>query len=247
MAIQKTEAIVLKTYDFRETSKIAVFFTRDFGKIKGILKGARTEPQKFGGFIEPLKFGEMIFYKKTKTELNLVTHFEKHDDFTSLKKDLKTFTLSSYIMELIDYLMPLDDKNPEVFTLTLWTLENFCITDDADKIFHIFVIKALMLSGFRPHLDSCLVCGRKIQEAAKFNFNRGGLVCLKCGQHDRYPSKNILRGTIATICHIEDSNLQEALRLGIGLKIRGELYNLLTNFLSFHLEKRPHSARLLKI
>ena len=36
--IVKTEGIVLKSFDFRETSRIATFFTRDFGKVKGVLK-----------------------------------------------------------------------------------------------------------------------------------------------------------------------------------------------------------------
>jgi len=37
MPIHKTEAIVLRRFDFRETSLIADFYTRDFGKIKGIV------------------------------------------------------------------------------------------------------------------------------------------------------------------------------------------------------------------
>ena len=246
MSIHKTEAIILKTYDFRETSKIVVFFSRDFGKIKGLLKGARTEPQKFGGFLGHLSFGEIIFYKKKNSELNLVTQFDLKENLKPLKTDLRVFTLSCYITELLDYLMPIEEKNIEIFNLTLDALKNLRDLKDADKVFHIFIIKLLLLSGFRPHLDSCLICDSKIKESAKFNFRRGGLVCLRCAATDNYPVKSILKGTIATIEHIEDSNWQMSLRLGISPKIREELNNVLTNFLNFHLEKVPFSSKLLR-
>jgi recombinational DNA repair protein (RecF pathway) len=40
--IPKTEALVLNRRAFRETSLIAEFYTRDFGKMSGLLKGIRS-------------------------------------------------------------------------------------------------------------------------------------------------------------------------------------------------------------
>ena len=64
MAIQKTEAILLRKRDLRETSLILSFFTRDFGKIHGVLKGARGTRARIG--VNPLYFSleEIIFYEK---------------------------------------------------------------------------------------------------------------------------------------------------------------------------------------
>ena len=45
--IVQTEGIVLKSFDFRETSRIATFFTKDHGKVKGVLKGIRKDHKKF--------------------------------------------------------------------------------------------------------------------------------------------------------------------------------------------------------
>ena len=36
----KTDAIILATMKFRDTSKIVTFYTKEYGKIKGIAKGA---------------------------------------------------------------------------------------------------------------------------------------------------------------------------------------------------------------
>ncbi|MFC1646577.1 DNA repair protein RecO, partial [Candidatus Omnitrophota bacterium] len=45
--ICRDEAIVLKTRDFRETSRIAVFYSKKSGKVSGLLKGIRKDPRKF--------------------------------------------------------------------------------------------------------------------------------------------------------------------------------------------------------
>ena len=64
MSIQKTEAIVLNKHDFRETSIIANFYTRDFGKLSGIMKGIKEQPGKFASTLEPFSHNDIIFYKK---------------------------------------------------------------------------------------------------------------------------------------------------------------------------------------
>ena len=73
MPIHKTEAVVLRKRDFRETSLIVEFYTREFGKMSGILKGIRSEPQKFASTLEPFSLNEIIFYSKRSSSLHLVS------------------------------------------------------------------------------------------------------------------------------------------------------------------------------
>ena len=47
MSIDKAQGLVLNKRDLRETSIIVDLYTKEFGKISGILKGIRTEPEKF--------------------------------------------------------------------------------------------------------------------------------------------------------------------------------------------------------
>ena len=42
MPIVKSEAFVLKSFRYGETSKIVILFTKNFGKINAIVKGARN-------------------------------------------------------------------------------------------------------------------------------------------------------------------------------------------------------------
>src|SRR3989338_11496384 len=113
--IQKAEAVVLKTFDFRETSKIAMFFSREFGKLKGLFKGIRKEPKKFATHLNLGSLNEIVFYRKRNSEIHLISHCDLKNDFPGLRRDLKRMLSLNYVLELVDALMPLEDKNEEVF------------------------------------------------------------------------------------------------------------------------------------
>lgn len=244
MSIHKTEAIVLKKRDFRETSVIVNFYTRDFGKINAILKGIRDQPAKFASTLELFSYNDIIFYKKRNSALHLVSQCEIKDNFDILRQDMYRVGVGSLMMELLDTIMPAEDKNEEVFDLVLAALGELQTYDNPNKIMTIFKIKMLALSGFKPHLDSCISCGLRINGQSRFSLNLGGLLCLKCS-HKEPAARSIFRGTIATILHIEKNDLKSNLNLGMNPQIKKELNLLLNSFLNFHLEKEFKSQKVL--
>lgn len=60
--IVQAQGIVLKTFDFRETSRIATFFTKEYGKIKGVLKGIRKDMKKFGSSVDRFSVNHLVYY-----------------------------------------------------------------------------------------------------------------------------------------------------------------------------------------
>ena len=244
MSIHKTEAIVLKRRDFRETSLIADFFTRDFGKLSGILKGIRTEPKKFASSVEPFSFNEIIFYKKINSSLHLVSQCDSRDNFDRVRQDIIRSGMSSFMMELLDAVMQPEDKNEEIFDLTLSCLSELKAIYNPHKIMTIFKIKMLALSGFKPHFDSCVSCGGRILGQSKFSLMLGGLLCPECFPKD-LSSRIIFRGTVASILHIEKNDFKNNLNLGMNPQIKKELDIILNAFLNFHLERELKSPKVL--
>ena len=41
MAAEKTDALVIRLADFSESSRVVTLFTRDFGKVSALAKGAK--------------------------------------------------------------------------------------------------------------------------------------------------------------------------------------------------------------
>lgn len=244
MPIQRTEAIVLNRRDFRETSLIIDFYTKSFGKMSGLLKGARAQPFKFASALESFSHNEIIFYQKRNSSLHLVTQCDAMDNFDAIRKDVIKTGMSSFMMELLWAVMAWEDKNEEVFNLSLACLKELNTVYNPYKVLNIFKIKILTLSGFKPHFDSCISCNNKILEESKFSLIFGGLLCARCSQKD-IRSRSIFRGTIASILHIEKNDIKNNLNLGMNPQIKKELDFVLNSFLQFHLEKEFRSQRVL--
>ena len=79
MGIQKSEAILLSKRDIRETSSLVVFYTEGFGKIKGLVKGARGAQAKFGLYLSEFSKFDIVYYEKRKTETYLITQADLKD------------------------------------------------------------------------------------------------------------------------------------------------------------------------
>jgi DNA repair protein RecO (recombination protein O) len=244
MSIHKTEAIILSKRDFRETSIIANFYTRDFGKISGVLKGIRDEPAKFASTVENFSYNDIIFYKKRNASLHLVSSCDTKDNFNSIRQNITRVGTASIMVELLEAVMPVEDKNEEVFNLALESFKELNMGNNPDKIATIFKIKLLVLSGFKPHFDSCVSCGGRILGQSKFSLMLGGLLCSQCYHKDN-ASRSIFRGTVASILHIERNDFKNNLNLGMNPQIKKELDLILNSFLNFHLERELKSQKVL--
>lgn len=244
MSIDKAQGLLLIKRDFRETSIIAEFFTKEFGKISGLLKGIRTQADKFASNLEPFSLNEIIFYRKTHSTLHLVSQADKLDNFTRVRQSIEKTTLASFMMELVASVMQPEDANEEIFNLSLACLKELETNYNPNKIATIFKIKMLALSGFKPHLDSCVCCLDKIMGQSKFSLSLGGLLCPRCMPKDS-TARAIFRGTIATILHIERNDFRASLNLGLNPQIKKELDLVLNAFLNFHLGKELKSQRLI--
>jgi len=241
--IVKTEGIVLKSFDFRETSRIATFFTRDFGKVKGVLKGIRKDPRKFGSSVEKFSLNDIVYYQYRNSDIHLVSHCDMKDFYQGLRQDLERMTAASYASELIDTLMPMEEQSLEIYELMQAFLKCLQTTTDVSKLVQTFQIKILSLSGFQPHLETCVSCRKNVAEAPRFSLRLGGLLCGVC--KDNAEATPISLGAVASILHIQKNNWDTALRLGMAPFVKKELKYILNHFLVFHLERHLRSTRFL--
>lgn len=73
--IVSTEGIVVRTFNYRESSKVVEVFTESDGLVSLLSKGVR-KTKKNSGILEPLNIIFLSFYKKTNRELFILSKFE---------------------------------------------------------------------------------------------------------------------------------------------------------------------------
>lgn len=236
--IRKAEAIVLKRMDFRETSVIFTLFSREFGKIKGLAKGIRLPDSRWASPLTLSSQNAIVFYERRG--LHLITEAELINSLGDNSVSLKESSTAIYLMELLDLIMPLEDKNEEIYDMTRETLHLLREETDIERLVHIFEIKLLSLSGFTPKIDSCVRCKKEILRLAHFSNRWGGLLCEDCFNFDK-KSLHINHGTVSTLNHILKSDKNRISRLKMTKPIKNNLGFVLRGFLTYHLDRFPRA------
>ncbi|MDP2912996.1 MAG: DNA repair protein RecO [Candidatus Omnitrophota bacterium] len=245
MAIQKTEGILLRRQDLRETSLILTFYTRGFGKIKGIVRGVRgARAQYGGGAFEIFSLDEVVFYERKTGDIYNISQCDLVEFFNPIRESLERIAYAAYILELLDSVTILADKNSEVFELLLDSMALLSGEASAKRVARIFEIRLLGLLGLMPVLEICANCGKAICPAAKFSFRHGGLVCKDCLESDR-EAHPILPGTVKFIQYVRGSPFDKAARIKVSSRVGKELETILREFLDYHVERRLNTVEFL--
>ena len=252
MPIHTTDAIILRERDLRETSLLVTFFTRDFGKIKGLLKGVRGPKGPLGYQVQPFTANRIVFYESKKADIHIVSQCDLTDFFEDIRRDIVKTGYAYYFVELVDALTEQNQKSAEIFDLLLNSL-NLLKTDASPKrAARILEIKLLALSGVMPRLDRCVSCGMPITvpqsgigAGLRFSYKFGGIVCAKCTSQDA-TSRRILAGTVNFIDHIERASYDKAENIKVSKDVGEELEEIMSKFLTYQLETRIKSLDFLK-
>ena len=69
MPAQSSEAIVLRTFPFKEADLIVSYFTRDLGKLRGVAKRARRPKSPFGAGLQRLSYVRMNYQHRDNRDL----------------------------------------------------------------------------------------------------------------------------------------------------------------------------------
>jgi DNA repair protein RecO (recombination protein O) len=245
MSIVKTEAIVLRKRDYRESSLLVDFFTNDFGKIRTIIKGAKRNKANIDGDLAIFSCNHIVFYESKHTDINKLTQCQLINRFETIRKDISKIAVASYFIELVDALSSVQDPNQELFETLKWSLELLGDNEYPSIIATVFQIKLLHLSGILPDLEVCCVCKKHIPiESIFFSVLLGGILCKRCA--DSEPSGvNITRDALRSMQGISKLALDKTRDFDFPTSIRLELDDILRDIFRFHVERNLKSLEFL--
>ena len=147
--IINTNAIVLKTFSYGETSLISRCFTEDRGKISFIIKGAKSKKNLIAPYFQPLSYINIIFNENEKRELQIVSKVSFVKIWTKIPLSLKKMTLSQSVLEISDFTLERNDPYPDLFQILIKTFLYFENGDfDENIVFWHYECKVLSEMGF---------------------------------------------------------------------------------------------------
>jgi DNA repair protein RecO (recombination protein O) len=180
---EKAEALVLRVVEFSETSSVVTLFTREFGKIHGLAKGARRPKGPFESALDLLSRVRLVFLRKSSEALDLLTEAKLERRFRTAGRELSGLYGAYYVAELLNELTHDGDPHPELFDLAVETLG--CLSagsPPAGSTTLRFELAALRILGHLPSLGHCVECGDAVATGRRtaFGLTVGGVLCDTC-------------------------------------------------------------------
>ncbi len=250
MPVFKTNAIVIRSLNYGESDKIVTFFTNDFGKLKGIAKGARRSRKRFQNALGLFSHLRLLFFDKEGMGLVRAEGCDILHSFPKIREDLKKIIYGNYYLELVNEMAGEREGNPEAFELLLSSLSNLEETNLQEEQLRIFEIRMLSLFGYRPNMRRCNICKKDwdgVQESPVvfFSLERGALLCERCSEM-RSNLVPISLGTARLIEKISEVEFPKIERLRFTLQALSESRALLPKFISFQLGKELKSLKAMR-
>ncbi len=220
-------------------------YTRQLGKTRAIVKGARKLTSRKAGHLEP--FTHVKLQLATGRDLFIISQADTVDAYLPLREDLLLTGHASYVIELLDRFTYEDHfENPTLFRLLTETLSRLESQSDVWLAIRYYEMRLLDELGFRPRLFECANCGRGIQpEGQFFSFSAGGVVCPACGKG--LPNlANISVDALKYLRHFQRSSYGEASRARPSLEVQKEAETLMQGYFTYLLERELNTPGFLK-
>jgi len=172
--------LVLRTADYKESSRMLTVLTDSMGKLSVAARGATRMKSRIAAACQPMAFSEMTlsesrerYYLKEASTMEL---------FSGLTTDLKRYALGCYFLELLDAACPETVEEPEALTLglnALWLLAEG--KKEARLIKTVLEWRLMSLMGYQPEVNTCQNCGTPQPDNPVLDLRGGGLYCWECG------------------------------------------------------------------
>lgn len=242
--VYRTLAVVLRRRDLGEADRILTLFTRDYGKIKAVAKGARKPQSKKAGHVE--LFAQIDVLLSQGRSLEVVNQVEMREAFPRIREDLIRVTYAAHFAELVDAFTEEGDESRAVYDLLVAGLNWLSETADPRRAARYYELHLLELSGYRFELHNCVIGGEEIKAQNQFYSPAdGGIICPACAAN-RPRTRPVSLRALKVLRYFQAQPFDVVEQLSLKANTHGELERVLHETLTYHLERRLRSAAFLK-
>lgn len=166
-----TEGIVLKSLDYKDSSKILYLYT-DKGLLSIIAHGVK-KMNNVNRFLS--QNGTLISFTHSSGKFPSLREGELINDYPFIKKDIIAYTYMNHIMELVNNTISEDLDHAKMFLFLKRMFILFNEKNNPEILSFIFELKLLFFLGYGLNFKKCNVCGKS--DNLVFSIDSGGLTC----------------------------------------------------------------------
>jgi DNA repair protein RecO (recombination protein O) len=247
MALGKSAAVVIGSFPLGESDRVVTFFSRQYGKVRGVAKAARRIRSRFAGALELGTLGELVFFDTGRSELVRVDHFDVVRPFDRVRGDLERLGHMAWIAECVARLTAERDPNTALYGLLVRALRSLEAGAPPRRVAVVFGVRGIDALGHRLRTDACVGCGRHVvPEAGRIavDVDAGGVVCARCaGRAPDMPRLDV--ASVMALRRLRAESWDAATAAGLGRAER-ELGDLLERQVTGLVGHPTRSARFVR-
>ena len=153
--ITHTQAVILKSVDYQESSKIVTVLSKEHGKIALIARGAKRPKNKLSGIIEIGNVLDVVYYYKSTRGVQSLSEASLHYSSMGFRMDVEKGSILYATLELAAQLVHENENNEAIFDFLMrfipWLGE---IQQVQASIFCYVQIRCAELAGFNLSMES---------------------------------------------------------------------------------------------
>ena len=234
MAPVTTPAILLRGYDYGDSSRILRFYTREHGLLSVVAKGVRGRSGKGAATLSNFATGELSAYVKPQRDLHTMRDFHCLRLREELGQEVLRFAGASAAASLVP-LHAEAERQPVVFEALETALDGLSQAQvaslPATVLASLWTITEAF--GFAPQLEPCVRCDGSLaaDEVGRFDFAAGGVRCSACGHDMAGPRVGpVARSQLAALM-VGD--------LPAGFSHARQHLALVSDFIAYHVASKP--------
>jgi len=243
MALGKSAAVVIGSFDLGESDRVVTFYSREHGKVRGVAKASRRMRSRFGGALELFTLGELVFFDTGRSDLVRVDHFDVLEPFAAVRADLERLGQAAWVVECVGRLTAERDPHTALYGLLTRALRALAGATAPARVAVCFGARCLDVLGHRPRLDRCVECGR-VYPFARPALDEGGVVCEPCAA--QAPGATAISpAAVAALGRLRAVQWEEALAQPLG-RVETELRGALEAHMTRLIGQPTRSAKFLR-
>ncbi len=235
--IVTTDAVVLQTRRFRESSKIVTLYTRELGLTSVVARGVMQPKSQSGAVLQPMGHISVVIYLKEGRDLQNLSSAEEKERYGRLLEDLERMSAGLAIVELVKASMHDAERNEPLFEALVDSLRMLNRPETvAQNVVLWFIARLAALLGYALATEHCGVCHQSVGvgESVPFSVAVGAPLCNDDRDSAGYvPLRREIYELLRSVCN---RPLPEVAAMPSSQQSRTAVLELLTSFIRYHVD-----------
>ncbi len=189
--LRSDEAYLLATRELGDADLIALFLTRQHGRLSGVARSARRSRKRFGGTLDPMSRVRLRWHERDGRDLHRIDGADLERSYATMQADPEIQAGCAVFSEILLALGDHGAEDERAFRLLGAVLDAL---DDGEPVLPVvryFEAWILRLHGLEQELLACAACHRELEGDVRVARDLDGPRCPDCARREGVPTRKL--------------------------------------------------------